>query len=304
MKYPIKVLMDKNKKPFIPFVPTSAIVENGTGRTLEEILANLAVPIVNLNNLENETVTAMMTKMYNYKDTGFAIIYTDANGNSKLYSYVKQTVVDTLNKMWTFVSPAEPLQFTLNITGYYNADTNAFTVSNTELINTHGVFNNVYHINQTIERKRPITISNTTAMKPWTAFIQWAFDNQINYPILYLTGGDGITEPWYMKSEIDRFDSTGASYLMFYNSDMGETYKQYMSLSLSWSNGRPSVRQIYISRTTTYDYLNESTALSKTNTTSYTPTKDYHPATKKYVDDQIGDINTILATVTTPEVSK
>ena len=58
MKYPIKVLMDKNKKPFIPFVPTSAIVENGTGRTLEEILANLAVPIVNLNDLENETVEA------------------------------------------------------------------------------------------------------------------------------------------------------------------------------------------------------------------------------------------------------
>lgn len=28
--------------------------------------------------------------------------------------------------------------------------------------------------------------------------------------------------------------------------------------------------------------------LSKTNTTSYTPTADYHPATKKYVDDNAG----------------
>ena len=28
--------------------------------------------------------------------------------------------------------------------------------------------------------------------------------------------------------------------------------------------------------------------LSKTNTTSYTPTSDYHPATKKYVDDNAG----------------
>ena len=30
-----------------------------------------------------------------------------------------------------------------------------------------------------------------------------------------------------------------------------------------------------------------SNFLSKTNTTSYTPTGDYHPATKKYVDDSI-----------------
>ena len=79
---------------------------------------------------------------------------------------------------------------------------------------------------------------------------------------------------------------------------------------------------MYISRSTAYKYLNENTALSKTNTSSYTPTSNYHPATKKYVDDsietidlsayatteyvaeQLGDINAILATVTTPEVSE
>lgn len=32
-------------------------------------------------------------------------------------------------------------------------------------------------------------------------------------------------------------------------------------------------------------------ALPKTNTTEYTPTEDYNPATKKYVDDAINDIN-------------
>ena len=31
--------------------------------------------------------------------------------------------------------------------------------------------------------------------------------------------------------------------------------------------------------------------LTKTNTTSYTPTSDYHPATKKYVDDNVGSID-------------
>lgn len=46
-------------------------------------------------------------------------------------------------------------------------------------------------------------------------------------------------------------------------------------------------------------------ALSTTNTSEYTPTGDYNPATKKYVDDQVGNINTILATLTTvSEVTK
>lgn len=45
--------------------------------------------------------------------------------------------------------------------------------------------------------------------------------------------------------------------------------------------------------------------LGFSNEYPYTPTKDYHPATKKYVDDQIGNINTILATLTTvSEVSE
>lgn len=322
MKYPIKVLMDKDKKPFIPFVPTSAIVENGTGKTLEEILANLAVPIVNLTSLDNDTVAAMMTKMYNYKDIGFDVIYTDANGASKVYSYVKQAVADTLNKTWTFTSPAEPLQFTLNISGYYNTDTSVFTVSSVELINTYGVFNNAYFINADIDSARPLWISNKTKLKPWTAFIQWAFNNQIHYPVFYLTGGDGVTEPWCMDSDIDNFDSTWATSLTFRNRDVGKTAKQYITMRISWSNGVPSVSQVYISRNTAYSYLNTNTGLSKTNTTLYTPSKDYHPATKKYVDDSVstidlsayatneyvderlGDINAILATLTTPEVGE
>jgi len=43
-----------------------------------------------------------------------------------------------------------------------------------------------------------------------------------------------------------------------------------------------------------------SNYLAKDNTTAFTPIGDYNPATKKYVDDQIGAINAILATLTTP----
>lgn len=42
------------------------------------------------------------------------------------------------------------------------------------------------------------------------------------------------------------------------------------------------------------------TILTTRNTTVYTPSGDYNPATKKYVDDKVGAINTVLATLTTP----
>ena len=37
--------------------------------------------------------------------------------------------------------------------------------------------------------------------------------------------------------------------------------------------------------------VSASEVLTKTNTNSYTPTSDYHPATKKFVEDQISNIN-------------
>jgi len=43
----------------------------------------------------------------------------------------------------------------------------------------------------------------------------------------------------------------------------------------------------------TKTYVDSGSVLTKTNTTSYTPTQDYHPATKKYVDDTVSASKTI-----------
>lgn len=51
---------------------------------------------------------------------------------------------------------------------------------------------------------------------------------------------------------------------------------------------------------TMYSNYNRYGALVAGNSEPYTPTSDYNPATKKYVDDQVGAINTVLATLTTP----
>lgn len=42
---------------------------------------------------------------------------------------------------------------------------------------------------------------------------------------------------------------------------------------------------------------NISDFLKKDNTTNYVPVNPYNPATKKYVDDQVGSINTLLDSI-------
>lgn len=43
--------------------------------------------------------------------------------------------------------------------------------------------------------------------------------------------------------------------------------------------------------TVKYIFVNESDVLKKNNTTAYTPTQPYHPATKKYMDDKVYVVN-------------
>lgn len=70
------------------------------------------------------------------------------------------------------------------------------------------------------------------------------------------------------------------------------------------SNASISIRKRSIKYIADTNNNYSSGFLGVQNTVSYTPTGNYNPATKKYVDDSIssavGDINTILATLTTP----
>lgn len=72
---------------------------------------------------------------------------------------------------------------------------------------------------------------------------------------------------------------------------MGYTY--YFSIAGDWVNGVYTCTNI--STSSTEDYL----VLTTNNTKSYTPSHNYNPATKKYVDDAVGDIETILTALTT-----
>ena len=313
MKYPIKVLMDKDKKPFIPFVPTSAIVENGTGKTLEEILANLAVPIVNLTSLENTVVADMMTNMKDYKDSGFAIIYVNTDNTGVLLAFEKITTVDALNKCWSFVSSfnADSKAYRIDITGYYNTDSSVFTVSSA-----------------TIEELKQKSNSNIYELP-----VQYASPNWFGYipkqdcsAVINKIIQDGVENPVIrLVTTQHHSDYKEQAYFDFiYCADKGpmsstRNYYYFVCYGYVTVNGapvRPEVMTINysvlsISGTWTdgiftctnvsgNSYFNTSlnklaltdNVLTKTNTTAFEPTENYHPATKKYVDDYINALPT------------
>lgn len=64
---------------------------------------------------------------------------------------------------------------------------------------------------------------------------------------------------------------------------IGLNASQYVRVEVS--NGIASALTIK------YIFVNESDVLKKNNTTAYTPTQHYHPATKKYVDDKVYVVN-------------
>lgn len=63
-------------------------------------------------------------------------------------------------------------------------------------------------------------------------------------------------------------------------------YKYRIDINGTWSDNVFIVSTI-IGNRDKHEFISTETGLTKNNTTSYTPTSDYNPATKKYVDDAI-----------------
>ena len=114
---------------------------------------------------------------------------------------------------------------------------------------------------------------------------------------------------YYMPSGslINLMNTSGSRYTILRPGGGNEAYVDVMP-----NNGTPTITTILGQQNTPINYssvLNDfsyqqKSVLTTDNTKAYTPTADYHPSTKKYVDDSIssaiGNINTILATLTTP----
>ena len=293
MQLPIKVLKDKDQNPFIPFVTTSSVVENGTNRNLDDILHNLTVPIAHLNSLEDTAVADMMTNMKDYKDSGFAIIYVNTDNTGLLLAFEKITTVDVLNKCWSFVSSfnSDSKAYRINITGYYNADSSVFTVSSAAIeeiqAENNGAnmvfFNDISIGNNTnIAEIQPIY---DTLRKGIPCAIRPKNTNRIDVSdtnrVFYSCSTDGIDFDTYTGSIYFKEPSYYKVSANFNSGDFGNQ-NTYSYVTLTVKNGSPTqLSNSYVVN----NWENDIKYLSKTNTYDYTPTNKFHPATKQYVDD-------------------
>ena len=123
-----------------------------------------------------------------------------------------------------------------------------------------------------------ITDAMTTDNKAKMLLLTFNNSNQIQgLPYILFTFGDN-----------QKLDTSRTTYRMV--SIPNGIYDQILStyniaINGSWENNVFSVSNWIITKSKQITVLSTDTGLSKTNTKPYTPTNDYNPATKKYVDD-------------------
>lgn len=95
-----------------------------------------------------------------------------------------------------------------------------------------------------------------------------------------------------------RVSTARTSYTFYGDSiNVGAYYNEIMVLSStikvngSWVDNHYSITSCKVELVQGSTLTTPDTVLTKTNTTAYTPTSNYHPATKKYVDDSLSSLD-------------
>ena len=88
-------------------------------------------------------------------------------------------------------------------------------------------------------------------------------------------------------------ETTNPNRMYFINVDFteGKLIRREIFFSTTWDENNKVTISSNPQMTYSESSLTPTDYLSKTNTTEYTPTSDYHPSTKKYVDDAIANID-------------
>ena len=85
---------------------------------------------------------------------------------------------------------------------------------------------------------------------------------------------------------------TGNQYATYYQYAPANSFLTTVMFKSTLTNG------VYVLSNIDYQTtMRNLIALSTQNTIAYTPSADYHPATKKYVDDTLGNIQTLLSNI-------
>ena len=297
--YPIKVLLDRNRQPFIPFATTSSIVENGTNRRLDKILGNLDDLQTNNKNSLVSAINEILTQHGSGgSSTGWQVVDvlpTENISATTIYLLPKEgSTKPNIYEEWIWVNEDwESIGTTeIDLSGY--ATTNMIGDLNT--LKTTDKDCIVDAVNELVDKQLVagdgITLDGNTINLSGSTIKTLTEDPVMLAnldPGLYLCKSPKQINHWgtiYNTGVTSNNTSTVFPILVYKNS-----YNR--GCAIMWSNQNDIVCFGQNQKWASYSYSsfaslsNLTNYISKTNTTSYTPTNDYHPATKKYVDDTV-----------------
>lgn len=332
--YPIKVLLDRNRQPFIPFSTTSSIVENGTNRRLDKMLGNLDDLQTNNKNSLVSAINEILTQHGSGgSSTGWQVVDvlpTENISATTIYLVHKEGAKKPniyeewiwVNNDWENIGTTE-----IDLSGYatttmigdlntlQTTDKDSVVDAINELVNTTGVLSgDVNNKQDTLTAGENISIENNiisvsgVPLPIYAIYTTKAYTQDNTYmsnedkaqvhAALADARGKGytairlmlVTNTWgrVYTFNIPVIPASGNLYYGLAPYDMNGTFFAKVALSFQTVDDETHEAASIIFKV----YNSSEYILYKNNTTSYTPTADYHPATKKYVDDAISAAGT------------
>lgn len=319
---PIKVLLDKDRSPFIPFSTTSSIVENGTNRRLDKILGNLDDLQTNNKNSLVSAINEVLVGSGSGAGINIQIVDELPTENISLTTiYFKHMATGKLHNIyeeWMYINDAWELIGTteMDLSGYATTT----MVGDLSTLKTTDKDSVVDAVNELVDKQlvagENITIDgNVISASSGSNYYIWDMDNTDSAITMFQSWLDEYyktgcfptivaykdTFRAFTARDIDFEFYNKKIYILFGFHDNGLPYKQfnYVVVTLTLDNTNTVVTSVSGERFLNAFYPlnryqnNNNTAipaaLDTKNTKAYTPTNDYHPATKKYVDDKVAE---------------
>lgn len=326
--YPIKVLLDRNRQPFIPFSTTSSIVENGTNRRLDKILGNLDDLQTNNKNSLVSAINEILVGSGSGAGINIQIVDELPTENISLTTiYFKHMATGKLHNVyeeWMYINDAWELIGTteMDLSGYATTtmvgdlstlkttDKDSVVDAVNELVDKQLVAGDgieldgnviksvsdvpIYRIkvNAYLANDRFISIDEQDVLKIEDK-INKAYKSGLN-SIGFIVSSKNNDEQYLLINSSSDIQSKPSTYWLYSIESVHNRYstigqnQPYMlltiqlSIGLSWTGDTCKVTSANICKA-------PLSLLATNNTAQYTPTANYHPATKKYVDDKVAE---------------
>lgn len=326
--YPIKVLLDRNRQPFIPFTTTSSIVENGTNRRLDKILGNLDDLQTNNKNSLVSAINEILVGSGSGAGINIQIVDELPTENISLTTiYFKHMTTGKLHNVyeeWMYINDAWELIGTteMDLSGYATTamvgdlstlkttDKDSVVDAVNELVDKQLVAGDGIELNGNVIKSVsdvPIYRIKVSEYIYDDAFVSidqqdiLKIEDKINKAyksglntIGFIVSSIHNDEQYLLINNSSDIQSKPSSYWLYsiesihnryFNFGRTEAYTLLtiqLMISLSWTEDTCKVTSANICRA-------PLPLLATNNTVQYIPTSDYHPATKKYVDDKVAE---------------